>query len=253
MLRLRQICLIAGQLAPVVKDLKNVLGLETCFHDPAVGAYGLENALLPIGTNFLEVVAPIEENTAGGRYLERRGGDGGYMVILQCDDVEERRTRMSDLNVRIANALNYDDFTGIQLHPRDTGGCMLETDTMEGDQSSDGPWHPAGNNWKIAVRTERTASMVGAELQSPKPGALAERWGEILNRPLSRVVDGLPELILDNATLRFIEATDGRGEGLAGIDIHATDPAAILETADSRGLSVNGNSINICGTRFYLA
>ena len=252
MLRLRQICLVAGQLAPAVKDLRNVLGLETCFHDPAVGAYGLENSLLPIGSNFLEVVAPIEENTAGGRYLERRGGDGGYMVILQCDNVEERRARMADLNVRIANALDYDDFTGIQLHPRDTGGCMLETDTMDGDQSSDGPWHPAGNNWKIAVRTERAAAMVGAELQSPKPNTLAERWGEILDRPVGGVADGPPELILDNATLRFIKANDGRGEGLGGVDIRATDPAAILEAAETRGISVNGNSINICGTRFYL-
>jgi hypothetical protein len=91
MLRLRQICLVAHELAPTVDILQDVLGLATCHHDPAVGKYGLENALLPVGTNFLEVVAPTTDGTAGGRYLERRGGDGGYMVILQCDNVEERR------------------------------------------------------------------------------------------------------------------------------------------------------------------
>ncbi|MBT7756607.1 MAG: hypothetical protein HN732_04725, partial [Rhodospirillaceae bacterium] len=69
MLRLRQICLVAHELAPAVDDLCEVLGLATCHHDPAVGAYGLENALLPVGTNFLEVVAPTESGTAGGRYL----------------------------------------------------------------------------------------------------------------------------------------------------------------------------------------
>ena len=37
-----------------------------CHRDPAVGKYGLENALLPVGTNFLEVVAPVEANTAAG-------------------------------------------------------------------------------------------------------------------------------------------------------------------------------------------
>ena len=252
MLRLRQICLVARKLIPAIEDLTKVLGLETCFHDPAVGTYGLENALLPVGTNFLEVVAPIEEDTAGGRYLERRGGDGGYMVILQCDNVEERRARMADLNVRIANPLNYNDFTGLQLHPRDTGGCMLETDTMDGDQSPDGPWHPAGHDWKIAVRTERTAAMVGAELQSPDPSALAERWGKILDRSVSGSTDVTSEITLDNATLRFIEATDGRGEGLGGVDIQAADHAAILEAAGTRGISVDGNTINICGTRFNL-
>jgi hypothetical protein len=186
MLRLRQICLVAEELAPAVDALSEVLGLATCFHDPAVGVYGLENALLPVGTNFLEVVAPLDMNTdtAGGRYLQRRGGDGGYMVILQCDNVEERRARVGELGVRVANALNYSDFTGIQLHPRDTGGCMLENDQMDGDQSADGPWHPAGGSWKDAVRTERTTAMVAVEFQSPDPGALAVWIWKLPTAPL---------------------------------------------------------------------
>ena len=40
--------------------------------------FGLENTLMPVGRNFLEVVAPIQEGTAAGRYLDRRGGNGGY-------------------------------------------------------------------------------------------------------------------------------------------------------------------------------
>ena len=85
-LRLRQIALVARQLAPVVDDLRELFGLAVAYRDPSVEAFGLENAVLPVGNQFLEVVAPIREGTAGGRYLERRRGDGGYMVILQCDD-----------------------------------------------------------------------------------------------------------------------------------------------------------------------
>ncbi len=252
MLRLRQICLVAQELAPTVEGLSDVLGLATCFHDPAVGVYGLENALLPVGTNFLEVVAPIQENTAAGRYLERRGGDGGYMVILQCDDVEARRGRMGELGVRIANPLNYGDFTGIQLHPRDTGGCMLETDQNDGSLAPDGPWHPAGDNWQGAVRTERTTGMVGAELQSHDPTALATRWGRILDRPVVTGPSGASEIALDNATLRFVEVADGRGEGLGGVDLQVSDRAAILAAAAARGLEVTGDAIVVCGTRFRL-
>ena len=254
MLRLRQICLVAEELAPAVDALSDVLGLATCFHDPAVGVYGLENALLPVGTNFLEVVAPLDlkENTAGGRYLKRRGGDGGYMVILQCDNVEERRTRVGELGVRVANALNYNDFTGIQLHPHDTGGCMLENDQMDGDQSSDGPWHPAGGSWKDAVRTDRTTAMVAAELQSHNSDALASRWGKILAVPVTNGNSGVPEIVLDNATLRFVEATDDRGEGLGGLDLEVADRAAILAVAAARGLAVDNDMVMICGTRFRL-
>ena len=90
-LRLRQIALVANKLAPVQADLEAVLGIAVCYRDPGVGHFGLENALFPIGNELLEVVAPIKENTAGGRYLERRGGDSGYMVITQCDEHAPRR------------------------------------------------------------------------------------------------------------------------------------------------------------------
>ena len=93
MLRLRQICLVAPELTKSVAQLESVLGLKTCFHDPGVEKYGLNNALLPIGTNFLEVVAPFQDGTTTQRYMDRRGGSGGYMVIMQCDDVEKRRHR----------------------------------------------------------------------------------------------------------------------------------------------------------------
>ncbi|HXZ86370.1 MAG TPA: hypothetical protein VEI82_12880, partial [Myxococcota bacterium] len=75
-LRLRQIAIVARELRPVVEDLRAVLGIEPCFIDPGVAAFGLENTLLPVGNQLLEVVAPTRAGTAGGRHLERRGGDG---------------------------------------------------------------------------------------------------------------------------------------------------------------------------------
>ena len=84
-IQLRQICLVAEKLQPVVEDLTDILGINPCYIDPGVGVFGLENTLMAVGKNFLEVVAPIREGTAGGRYLKRRGGDGGYMVITHAD------------------------------------------------------------------------------------------------------------------------------------------------------------------------
>jgi hypothetical protein len=248
MLRLRQICLVAARLQPAIDDLAAVFGLATCFHDPQVAAYGLENALLPIGSNFLEVVAPVRDDTAAGRYLQRRQGDGGYIVILQCGDHEDFRAHVGRLGVRIANAMDYGDYFGTQLHPRDTGGAMLEVDYNRGDQGPDGDWHPAGPDWKPAVRTGRVRAMTAAELQSDDPAALAARWAEILGRP----VGPGGSIALDNATLRFVEAKDGRGEGLGGVDLAAADRGAVLAAAAARGLPVAGDTITVCGTRFRL-
>ena len=131
-LRLRQIALVAEKLEPVVDDLRSVLGIEVCYRDPGVERFGLENALFPIGNQFLEVVAPTQPGTAGGRYLERRGGDGGYMVITQCDDHAPRRRRVDELGIRIVTQFETDHFRNMQLHPKDTGGSFFEIDQQLG-------------------------------------------------------------------------------------------------------------------------
>ena len=110
-IQLRQICLVAEQLAPVIDDLTAILGINSCYVDPGVAKFGLENNLMPVGRNFLEVVAPTQDNTAAGRYLQRRGGDGGYMVITQIDTLNEHqrlRQRALDQGVRIAHEHSSD-------------------------------------------------------------------------------------------------------------------------------------------------
>ena len=144
MLRMRQICLVARQLAPVVEAFEDVFGLRVCYRDPAVAQYGLQNALFPIGRQFLEVVAPVTDGTAAGRFLDRRGGDGGYMVITQVDDLEARRRRCAALGVRVAHEIRHDEYHELQLHPRDVGAAMLSfSHQVPGGADAD-PWHPAG-------------------------------------------------------------------------------------------------------------
>ena len=249
-LRLRQICLVASELDSVVDRLTRVLGLEVCFVDAAVGKYGLVNSLLPVGNQFLEVVAPTAPGTAAGRYLDRRGDDGGYMVITQCGDLEPRQRRVADLGIRVANWLDYGAFQGMQLHPKDTGGTFFEIDCQRDGGSGDGPWHPAGPDWQRYVRTSVVAAIRAAEIQSADPGALAERWSAIAEIPLVRHDPGRMTLPLANADLRFVVAADGRGEGLAGLEFKATDVMAALERARALGCPVEGNAIQLAGMRF---
>jgi hypothetical protein len=252
-LRLRQIALVAEKLKPVEEALVDVLGIEVCFRDPGVGHFGLENALLPIGNQLLEVVAPTQENTSGGRYLERRGGDGGYMVITQCNDHAPRRARVKELGVRVVNQFDSGEFRNMQLHPKDTGGSFFEIDEMVGPDAHapDGPWEPAGRDWQRARRLERVTGILAAELQCDDPRKVAARWSEIAEIPLKDEA-GVPTLPLDNASLRFVPRTDGRPEGLGGIDVACADKPAILAAAKARGAVTGDDQIYLCGLRIYL-
>jgi hypothetical protein len=254
-IRLRQIALVANKLAPVIDDLKAVIGLEVCYIDPGVGVFGLENSLLPVGNNFIEVVAPIKEGTAGGRYLKRRGGDGGYMVICQCESHAaqlERRERALSVGVRIAWERESGGYHVMQLHPADTGGSFFEID-WDAKGEVEGNWEPAGGNgWRSAKRTEIVSAYSAVELQSPDPAGLAERWSSIAGVPIRKDVRGRLEMRLDNASVRFVEATDGRGEGLSGIDIVVADRVRLNSAAERRGYKTTDDQLTICGTRFYL-
>ena len=167
-LRIRQIAGVAEKLQPVEDDLKEILGIEVCYRDPGVGYFGLENALFPIGDQLLEVVAPIQENTAGGRYIERRGGDSGYMVITQCDDHPPRRAHVDELGIRIVLDNQASEFINLQLHPRDTGGTFFEIDQQlgEGALNENGPWHPAGPPQKSSATTLHPCRSAGRKSRS---------------------------------------------------------------------------------------
>lgn len=253
-IQLRQICLVARELEPVIDDLTAILGINRCYVDPGVGHFGLENTLMPVGRNFLEVVAPIQENTAGGRYLDRRNGDGGYMVITQADTVDNQqavRQRALDNGVRVAHESERDGWRLCQLHPGDMIASFLE---IEYDKHEDfeGNWMPVGGTgWEDKVKQDVTVDYLGVELQSPDPVSLAELWGKVIDEPVSREGAEL-KLSLNNTTLRFVEATDGRGPGLGGLDIAIGDRDHILASARERGCFVSEDQVDICGTRFYL-
>lgn len=250
-IRMRQIAGVAQKLKPVEDDLIDVLGIDVCYRDPRIDFFGLENALFPIGNQFLEVVAPIQDNTAGGRYLDRRGGDGGYMVITQCDDHLPRRKRFAELGVRLVQDDTLSgELINMQLHPRDTGGTFFEIDQQlgEGALDRDGPWHPAGPDWKAGRRLDRVSGITAAEIQCEDPEAVATKWAEIAETDLD-CTDGVFTLPMENANVRFVPCTDGRPEGLGGIDLEVVDRDAILAAADRRGKISAENQVYLCGMR----
>ena len=85
-----------------------------------------------------------------------------------------------------------------------------------------------------------------------QPPALASRWGDATGRPVSRDAAGNPQVALDNATLRFVVASDGRGEGLGGLDVAVQDRDRLLAAAEARDCRMSDDLVMVCGVRFNL-
>ena len=246
-MRLRQIALVGRDLEAARADIVAVLGLGGDYADPGVGKYGLHNAVWPVGDTFLEVVAPTQAGTTAGRLLDKRGGDGGYMVILQVRDLAAARARVAAAGVRVADQFDGDGVAFTHLHPKDVGGAILSIDAMEPWER----WHWGGPDWRENVRTDVSAGIVGAELQASDPDAMSARWSEVLGRD-RRGDGGCWTIGLDGSELRFVAVTDGRGEGVAGFDVAVRDPAAVRAKAKARGLLNPEGGVVLCGARVNL-
>jgi len=264
-LRLRQVAMVGDQYVETENALREVFGLDVAYRDrgnrpgseAGVSIFGLKNFVMPIGNQFLELVTPLipGPSSAGGRYIERRGGPGGYMLLFQVtrDDYEIHRSYLEGLGVRVVAGGDISE-TGsdaIHIHPKDLPGCLVELRWCENEERADGDWWPVEKDWLDHSNTEVLEGIVGAEIQTPEPLQLAQRWGEILQQEV--LVEGtMPSVSTADGPVRFVEPSDGRPEGLGGIDVKVRDLDTVLQRADNCGLPASENMVEVSGLRFYL-
>jgi len=251
-LRLRQICLVAADLARVIADMQAIFGVKLAYQDPHVRRYGLENALFPFGLAFVEVVSPVEANTAAGRFLERSGGIGGYMAIFNCSDPQRRGHNANAMGVRTAHTIDHKGFHAVQLHPRDCRAAMIEFDRTEGEEDLRGRYAPAGGaGWTAAIKTDVTRRLSEIIIESPDPAGIGRHWSAILETPFTPAGEG-GRIAVDMTAIRFAKRSDPR-ETLRTLVIEVADKAGIEKRAAQRGYPVADAGVEFCGVRFELA
>jgi hypothetical protein len=223
--RLRQAVLVAGELEPVASALRTALSLQEPFRDPGVGEFGLANTVFAVGDCFLEVISPTRADTAAGRYLARHGGDGGYMVIFDLEDLDGARSRALGAGVRVVWQIDLPDISGTHLHPADMRGAIVSLDRS----LPYGTWRWGGPAWTGRTGAGAPGRLVGITVAVADPAAVAARWGEVLGVHVSggdgRVsggdgpVSGGDGAVLrvDGGEVRFQTATGESAEGLVEI------------------------------------
>ncbi len=215
--------LVASELQPVADALRSALSLGEPFHDPGVAEFGLVNAVFAIGDCFLEVIAPTRPNTAAGRYLDRHGGDAGYMVIFDLENLDDARARVGALGVRVVWQIDLPDISGTHLHPADTRGALVSIDSSR----PYGSWRWGGPSWTARIGEAGPGRLRAITIAVADPAAVAARWGEILGIPVSDA-EG-PLLALEGASVRFERAEDANTEGLVEIAVEQPGDAAAAQ------------------------
>ena len=211
MARLRQAVLVARDLDGVAAPLRSALGLGAPFRDPGVAAFGLRNAVMALGDTFVEVVSPTRDGTAAGRHLDRQGGDAGYMVMFELDDLDAARARAAAAGIREVFAVELPDIADVHLHPRDIGAAIVALDRPD----PPGSWRWGGPDWLGAVPAHGPGGVRGATVRAADPAATGRALGARARRVAGRRRDALG--LEDGGVVRFVgpdRDRPGRHRGL---------------------------------------
>jgi Glyoxalase-like domain len=231
-IRLRQAVLVAAELDSVERQLRDALGLGEPFRDPGVGEFGLRNAVFALGDCFLEIISPIQPDTAAGRHLDRHGGDGGYMVLFDLQDLDSARTRAEREGVRVVWRIDLPDISGTHLHPADMHGAIVSLDRSE----PYGTWRWGGPQWTGATGEGAPGRLVSITVAVEDPAGDAARWGHVLGA--SPAEGHETSLALDGGTVEFVSQSDGAGAGIVEFGF-----------ADVPALDRAGGSLEVGGVR----
>jgi hypothetical protein len=204
--RLRQAVVAARDLDAVAGELRQRLHLNEPFADPGVAHFGLRNAVFALGDTFLEVVSPTQDETAAGRLIDRRGGDCGYMLMFQVQELERCRDQVRELGIREVFEVSIDDMAEVHLHPADIRGAIVALS----QPSPPASWRWGGPDWE-----SRSAScaVAGATIEVADAGLTAERWRAILGQDpewlgirLTEGDRGLTEIAIEGLDTEFTVA-----------------------------------------------
>eukprot|EP00404_Azadinium_spinosum_P021096 CAMPEP_0180620894 /NCGR_PEP_ID=MMETSP1037_2-20121125/34850_1 /TAXON_ID=632150 /ORGANISM="Azadinium spinosum, Strain 3D9" /LENGTH=278 /DNA_ID=CAMNT_0022641017 /DNA_START=62 /DNA_END=895 /DNA_ORIENTATION=+ len=263
--RIRQIALVAQDIDYAVGSLTTALGTYVAYRDPGIvpSFGGMFNALLQVGDCFIEIVSPVdkgyEKDSTSVKLLRKNGGDCGYMVILQVDDVAVTSKQLSAIGrvamaagtvvqgnpgdglrkekgfrYKIGDALAKTPGTTasvmVQWHPKDFGTLMETEEQWPGHRGAEGAWLPAGNRWQQRYRSlgGRPSSVceefAGVEIAvrgtEADAAAMARKWSEGLSCPL--LPGGSAVELADGASVRFVAVSGPEArEGVVGVDLWA--------------------------------
>jgi methylmalonyl-CoA/ethylmalonyl-CoA epimerase len=117
-----------------VADLDAAIALHrdtygmTLVHREVVESQGVEAALLDVGESHLELLAPLGDDTAVGRFLARRG-PGLHHVAYRVDDVAAALDAVRAAGLRVIDEAPRAGIRGSRaafLHPSASGGVLTE-------------------------------------------------------------------------------------------------------------------------------
>lgn len=100
----------------------------TPLYREVVERQGVEEAMIPLGGSFLQLLQPLAPDTPVGRFLERNG-EGLHHIAFAVVDIEAALGHLADHDVALIDRHPLLGGRGAKIafvHPRDLTGTLIE-------------------------------------------------------------------------------------------------------------------------------
>ena len=97
-------------------------------HREVVAGQGVEEAMLPIGGSFLQLITPLTPDSAVGRFLSRHG-EGMHHVAFAVPDIDAALAHLADQGADLVDDAARPGGRGARIafvHPKDFAGTLVE-------------------------------------------------------------------------------------------------------------------------------
>ena len=166
------------------------------------------------------------------------------MLLFLVENIDIVGARLENLGVRRIWETDRKEVSAFHVHPKDIGATIVSFDEMRPGDT----WLWAGSGWR-----DRKAGYVdkitSVDIQAENPAAIATKWSACLKKAYYRE-DSILIMPLDEGEVRFVEAKDGRGDGLAAVEFSVSNRKAINAAAEKHRLSWFGDELSVGGMRF---
>lgn len=217
--RVRHYVIAAKDMDAVCGQLYKLLDVEPVDKPPGnepTLAFGFRTRMIRVGTTLIEVVSPIREKHQLQDFFVERGGDGGFMVVMQTYDDDALLARAAAAGHKLA--FEIPNFMGQHLMQFDykTFGTRFEFYKYTPEDNWWGnPLNGEYNDPKVAE------DILGAEVAVENPASIAETAASTF---LGKR-DGASVTFIDRR-IDFVEPV-GKARGLTAIYLKARDRSRV--------------------------
>lgn len=125
--KIEHVALAVADMDGALKFYRDVWGLEASRREQVEGDH-IEEAMLPLGDSFLQLVSPTSEESTVARFLERRG-EGLHHIAYEVEDIEASLDRLKSEGAILIDERPRRGGGGHMVafvHPKGNRGVLVE-------------------------------------------------------------------------------------------------------------------------------